>query len=66
VKFPEFLNKGKKSPLPQVAKRLGYDSFFDTGKTREVIAVKRRQWLKIRKRARESGRAVHPKNQRLR
>jgi hypothetical protein len=28
VKFPEFLNKGKKPYLPQVTKRLIYDSFF--------------------------------------
>jgi hypothetical protein len=28
VKFPEFLNKGKKSHLPQVTKRLIYAAFF--------------------------------------
>jgi hypothetical protein len=38
VKFPEFLNKGKKSHLPQVTKRLIYDSFFASVKATEVAA----------------------------
>jgi hypothetical protein len=33
VKFPEFLNKGKKSHLPEVTKRLIHDSFFASAKT---------------------------------
>jgi hypothetical protein len=35
VKFPEFLNKGKKSNMPQVTKRLIHDSFFASVKTPE-------------------------------
>ncbi|MDR1317513.1 MAG: hypothetical protein LBK13_11645, partial [Spirochaetales bacterium] len=38
VKFPEFLNKGKKSHLPQVTKRLIYDSFFASVKAPDVAA----------------------------
>jgi hypothetical protein len=36
VKFPEFLNKGKKSHMPQVTKRLIHDSFFASVKTPEL------------------------------
>jgi transposase len=35
VKFPEFLNKGRKTHLPQVTKRLIYDSFFSDVKAPE-------------------------------
>ncbi|MDR2258775.1 MAG: hypothetical protein LBE14_06465 [Treponema sp.] len=36
VKFPEFLNKGKTSHMPQVTKRLIHDSFFTDVKTPEL------------------------------
>jgi hypothetical protein len=36
VKFPEFLNKDKKSHLPEVTKRLIYDSFFASVKVPEL------------------------------
>jgi hypothetical protein len=36
VKFPEFLNKGKISHMPQGAKRLIHDSFFTDVKTPEL------------------------------
>ena len=36
VKFPEFLNKDKKSHLPQVTRRLIHDSFFASVKTPEL------------------------------
>jgi hypothetical protein len=39
VKFPEFLNKGKKSPLPQITKRLVYDSFFTSVKVPELAGT---------------------------
>jgi hypothetical protein len=35
VKFPEFLNKGKKSHLPEGAKRLIHDFFFAGAKAPE-------------------------------
>jgi hypothetical protein len=38
VKFPEFLNKGKKSHMPQVTKRIIHDSFFASVKTPELAA----------------------------
>jgi hypothetical protein len=38
VKFPELVNKGKKSHLPQVTKRLIYDSFFASVKDRDAAA----------------------------
>jgi hypothetical protein len=36
VKFPEFLNNGKKSHLPQVTKRLIHDAFFANVKVPEL------------------------------
>jgi hypothetical protein len=36
VKFPEFLNKDKKSRLPEVTKRLIHDSFFSSVKVPEL------------------------------
>jgi transposase len=36
VKFPEFLNKDKKSHMPQVTKRLIHDSFFAGAKNPEL------------------------------
>jgi hypothetical protein len=36
VKFPEFLNKDKKSRLPQATRRLIHDSFFASVKTPEL------------------------------
>jgi transposase len=36
VKFPEFLNKGKKTHLPQVTQRLIHDSFFASVKAPEL------------------------------
>jgi hypothetical protein len=36
VKFPEFLNKDKKSHMPQIIKRLIHDSFFVSVKTPEL------------------------------
>ena len=36
VKFPEFLNNGKKSYLPQVTERLIHDSFFAGAKAPEL------------------------------
>jgi hypothetical protein len=36
VKFSEFLNKGKQSRLPQVAKRLIHGSFFAGVKAPEL------------------------------
>jgi hypothetical protein len=38
VKFPEFLNKDKKSHLPQATKRLIYDSFFASVKGMDAAA----------------------------
>jgi hypothetical protein len=38
VKFPEFLNKDKKSRLPEVTKRLIHDSFFASIKAPELTA----------------------------
>jgi hypothetical protein len=38
VKFPEFLDKDKKSHLPQVTKRLVYDSFFASVKGMDAAA----------------------------
>jgi transposase len=38
VKFPEYLNKDKKSHLPQVTKRLIYDSFFASVKGKDAAA----------------------------
>jgi hypothetical protein len=36
VKFPEILNNGKKSYLPQVTKRLIHDTFFANVKVPEL------------------------------
>jgi hypothetical protein len=36
VKFPEFLNNGKASHIPQVTKRLIHDSFFASVKVPEL------------------------------
>jgi hypothetical protein len=36
VKFPEFLNKGRQSRLPQVTKRLIHGSFFASVKAPEL------------------------------
>jgi hypothetical protein len=36
VKFPDFLNKDKKSHMPQVTKRLIRDSFFASAKNPEL------------------------------
>jgi hypothetical protein len=41
VKFLEYLNKGKKSHLPQVAKRLIYDAFFAGVKGKDAAAEDR-------------------------
>ncbi|MDR0707919.1 MAG: hypothetical protein LBF60_08620, partial [Treponema sp.] len=38
VKFPAFLNKDKKSHLPQVTKRLIHDSFFASVKVPELAS----------------------------
>jgi hypothetical protein len=42
VKFPEFLNKGRQSHLPQVTKRLIHGSFFASVKSPELAGRGRR------------------------
>jgi hypothetical protein len=44
VKFLEFLNKGKKSHLPEVAKRLIHDSFFTSFTSVKVPELTDRKW----------------------